>query len=233
VAGSVANITDVEPTISGVFVTEVADGATVEGVAESFTEMLIAENADDETVEFTTREVNGSEVTVIEGTGTDFPIVIEFGVVDDRLLVGVNEGIDNFIGEQTAPLADDATFQATLDALPSEVTSLNYLNIQSVLPLVEDAMALSASSSTLDNDPACAEFDTQEEAQAAYDEDDFENYNLDLDWDGEACEDFFATGATPEATPAGVSSINVLSVGSVTVNDGNSVGTHTIVLIGD
>ena len=27
--------------------------------------------------------------------------------------------------------------------------------------------------------------------QAAYDEDNFENYLLDLDWDGEACEDFF------------------------------------------
>ena len=53
--------------------------------------------------------------------------------------------------------------------------------------------------SSTDADPSCGEYATQADAQAAYDEDQFENYQLDQDFDGEACEDFFGA---PAASPA-------------------------------
>jgi len=230
-AGSVANITDLEPTISAIFVTEVDDAETVTGVVETITNMIASQS--DDTFTITSRDVNDSDVTVVDLSESGTPLVLEFGVVDEGLVIGINEGIDDFVGGQSRPLSDDQTFADTLAELPTEVTSISYLNIQSLLPLVEDAIALSSTSSTLDADPACGEFDTQVEAQAAYDEDDFENFNLDLDYDGEACEDFFSAAASPEAAVPGIGEINILSVGSVTFNDGESVGSSTIILIGE
>jgi len=229
-AGSVANITDLEPTISAVFVTEIDDDETVTGVVETITNLIVSQS--DDTFTLTSRQVNGSDVTVVDMSESGTPLVLEFGVIDEGLVIGVNEGIDDFVSAQSNALADDQTFTDTFAELPTEVTSISYLSVQNLLPLVEDAIALSSSSSTLDADPACGEFDTQADAQAAYDEDDFENFNLDLDYDGEACEDFFS-GATPEAGVPGIGEINILSVGSVTFNDGETVGSSTIILIGE
>jgi len=227
-AGSVANITDLEPTISAVFVTEIDDDETVTGVVETITNLIASQS--DDTFTLTSRQVNGSDVTVVDLSESGTPLVLEFGVIEEGLVIGVNEGIDDFVSAQSNALADDQTFTDTFAELPTEVTSISYLSVQNLLPLVEDAIALSSSSSTLDADPACGEFDTQADAQAAYDEDDFENFSLDLDFDGEACEDFFSA-ATPEAAVAGIGEINILSVGSVTFNDGETVGSSTIILI--
>lgn len=229
-AGSVANITDLEPTISAVFVTEIDDDETVTGVVETITNLIASQS--DDTFTLTSRQVNGSDVTVVDLSESGTPLVLEFGVIEEGLVIGVNEGIDDFVSAQSNALADDQTFTDTFAELPTEVTSISYLSVQNLLPLVEDAIALSSSSSTLDADPACDEFDTQADAQAAYDEDDFENFSLDLDYDGEACEDFFSA-ATPEAAVAGIGEINILSVGSVTFNDGETVGSSTIILIGE
>lgn len=229
-AGSVENITDLEPSSSAIFVTEVEDDETVTSVVSTITNMIASQS--DDTFTLATRDVNGSEVTVVDLSDSGTPLVLEFGVIDEGLVIGVNEGIDDFVGGTSSTLADDPTFNDTFAELPADVTSISYVSIQSLLPLIEDAIALSASSSTLDADPACGDYATQAEAQAAYDEDDFENFNLDLDYDGEACEDFFSA-ATPEAGVSGIGEVNVLSVGSVTFNDGERVGSSTIILIGE
>ncbi len=229
-AGSVENITDLEPSISAIFVTEVDDDETVAGVVSTITNMIASQS--DDTFTLTSRDVNGSDVTVLDLSDTGTPLVLEFGVIDEGLVIGVNEGIDDFVGGTSSPLAEDQTFADTFAELPAEVTSISYVSIQSLLPLIEDAIALSASSSTLDADPACGDYATQTEAQAAYDEDDFANFNLDLDYDGEACEDFFSA-ATPEAAVSGIGEINLLSVGTVTFNDGETMGSSTIILMGE
>lgn len=231
IAGSVANIADPEPVIEGIFVTEVNDRETVESVAATITNLIASQT--EEGLSLSSRQVNGSDVTVLDFSEDGTSFVLEFGVVDNHLLIGVNEGLDSFTSDQTDPLADDPTFLDTLAELPSEFTAVSYLNVQTLLPLIEDGIAMSSGSSVLDNDPACGEFDTQEEAQTAYDEDSFENFSLDLDFDGEACEDFFGIGATPEVASTGIGDINVLSVGFVTFTDGESSGTSTIILIGD
>jgi hypothetical protein len=213
--------------VHGVFVTELDDDAAVADVTATITNMIASQQGSG--VEITSRVVDGSDVTVVTVPDSTPPITLEFGVVNDQLLIGVNEGIDNFLDEQEAPLADSDTFQATLDALPADIVSFSFINVEEVLPIVEDAIA---QSTTLDADPSCADYASQEEAQEAYDENYVDNYMLDSDYDGEACEDFFAP-ATPDAAQSGVSDVNVLSVGTATVNDGESTGSHTIILIGE
>ena len=56
-----------------------------------------------------------------------------------------------------------------------------------------------------DASESCASYATQEEAQAAYDAAEPDTFDLDQDFDGEVCEDFFAasaetTGTTDEAS---------------------------------
>jgi hypothetical protein len=226
---AVAGTTDLA-TASAVFMTEVDDPDVVANVVADITALLASQSGADASLELSTRDVDGTEVTVVEITDSAIPMVIEFGVVDGKLVVGLNGWLDLATTPAEDPLSGDSTFQATLAALPVAYTSLTYINIQSVLPLAELATTSFATSSTEDADPACGEYAFQAEAQAAYDEDDFENYMLDLDWDGEACEDYFAP-ATPVATPVGVAEVNILSLGAVTWIDDGISGTSAIVLI--
>ena len=230
VAGEVGelDLSSAVPDFQAVFVTELDDEAPVSDVARDITNILASQEGEDYTL--SSRTVDGADVTVIEVP--DDLVTIEFGVVDGKLLIGVNEGIDSFLGEQSAPLADDENFASTFDALPADdLTSLQYLNVQAALPIIE-TFATAGSSSTEDADPSCAEYTTQQDAQAAYDEDTYENYLLDLDFDGEACEDFFAAGAA-EASPVAVADLGILSIGSVTTHNGETMTTNTLIHIAD
>jgi hypothetical protein len=53
-----------------------------------------------------------------------------------------------------------------------------------------------------DASESCADYATQDEAQAAYDAAEVGTFDLDQDFDGEVCEDYFAPAAE-EATPEG------------------------------
>ncbi len=232
VAFAAEDIVSIQPMVSGIFASDVEDATAVSDVVSKIT--AIAEAGSDGSVEISSREVDGSSVTTIDASSSGFPIVIEFGVVGDQLLVGINEGIDTFVDGPGESLADNPTFQATLDALPAEFSAISFVNVESLVPLIEDAVTATTPGNMPDADPACEEFATQEDAQAAYDEDNFDNFALDQDFDGTACEDFFAEGeATPEATPAFAETINVQSVGTVLFQEDGASGTSTIILIGD
>lgn len=232
VAFAAEDIVSIQPMVSGIFASDVEDATAVGDVVSKIT--AIAEAGSDGSVEISSREVDGSSVTTIDVSSSGFPIVIEFGVVGDQLLVGINEGIDTFVDGPEESLADNPTFQVTLDALPAEFSAISFVNVESLVPLIEDAVTATTPGNMPDADPACEEFASQEEAQAAYDEDNFDNFALDQDFDGTACEDFFAEGeATPEATPAFAETINVQSVGTVLFQEDGASGTSTIILIGD
>lgn len=232
IAVTAADVLSSEPVINGIFASNVDDTTAVEDVVGKIT--AIAESGAGNDFDVASREVNGSSITTIDVSDAGFPLVIEFGVVDDQFLIGVNEGIDTFVDGPDSSLADNDTFQATLDALPAEFSSISFLNLELIAPIVEEAVIGVTSSNLSDADPACGEFDTQEEAQDAYDKDNFENFALDQDFDGTACEDFFTEDtATPEATPGIAESINVRSIGTVTFQDDGASGTSTIILIGE
>jgi hypothetical protein len=230
-SGTVENLTNEGADISALFVTELEDSTPVESIVADITTLLEQEAGAE--AEFTTRDVNGSEVTVIDlSEGTDLTLVLEFGVIDGQLMIGINQGLEFATLAEDGSLADDEVFQQTFEALPSDINSSSYLNVGSLLPLVDDVIAMSAVSD-LDADPTCGEYATQGEAQAAYDEDPFDNWMLDMNFNDIACEDYFDPPAA-EATPdTGVNEINILSVGTVTFDSDGAIGTSTIILIGE
>lgn len=228
---TVADVTGSSADVDAVFVSETGDATSVADVTDKITAIVSSE--EDDTFEVSSREIAGSSVTIVDLGETGFPIVIEYGVVNDQFMVGINDGIDDFVNGPESPLSESATFTATMEQLPETFTSVAFVNLEQALPLLDLAVSGAMGSDVIDADPACEAYATREEAQAAFDEDQFENFALDQDFDGTACEDHFAA-ATPEASPAPtVSSLNVLSIGSVSFQEGESSGTSVIMLIGE
>ena len=188
--------------VDTVLVTELEDSATVAESAERLVR-LVSSMAGDE-MPVTTREVGDDTLYVIGDPETTGVPAIEFGVVEDYLVLGSGTGVNGFLESVENPLSEDEQFNDVLGLLEGEnYYQVAFVDLTDILPTV---MGLSGSmsegaSGIEDADPACLEFSSQEEAQAAYDEDPFENSNLDQDFDGQACEDLFAA-AEAEATPA-------------------------------
>src|SRR5699024_9743118 len=160
------------------------------------------------------------------------PVTLEYGVVDGQLLVGVNDGIDNYLNGSGSSLADDPVYQQTMDALPQEhIIGIQFLNIEQLIPLVEDVVG-TFSMDMMDADEACGDYATQEEAQAAYDADPEGMWMLDQNHAGVACEDYFTADASPGASPE-AESLNILAAGTVGHVDGDLYRTNSVLLIGD
>jgi hypothetical protein len=227
-----------EPQFDVVFVSGVSNPEEVQDTTERIT-FLVSAGMGEDGGTIDERQVEGGTLTTLtipDGIAPGVPVLLEWGVIDGELLVGVNDGIDNYLEGSATPLADDPIYQQTFEALPStDLVSIQFLNLDRTIPMIEEAVvALESSSSVLDNDESCGEYATQEEAQAAYDEDQFDLWMLDLDYDGEACEDFFAPQASPMASPASLTEdLQILSVGSVSYVDGDMYRTSSIVLIGE
>ena len=235
-----AGVYDLEsgvPTPEFLFVSGTSDAATLNETMAQVTQLATEMNAGD--YEMSSRTVEGGELTVMtfpgETTGL-VPVVLEFGVVNDEMLIGVNGAIDKYLAGDSETLADSANFQAAFAELPSEnLMSMSYMDIEGqVLPLLDYVVVMmDSSSSTLDNHEDCATYATQEEAQAAYDADSSTLWLLDMDYDGEACEDFFGE-ATAQASPELVSEqVNVVSAGSVTWADADAIYSNSVIVIGD
>ena len=235
-----AGVYDLEsgmPNPEFLFVSQTSDPATLTETTATITQMMTEMNEGD--YEVGSRSVQGGELTTMtmseESTG-GLPVVLEFGVVDSEMVIGVNGAIDKYIAGDAPMLADDANFQATFANLPSEnVMSVGYINIEGqVMPLLDMMVGMMGSSmSTLDNHEDCAMYATQQEAQTAYDADPGNLWLLDMDYDGEACEDFFAE-TTPMASPEPIANqVNIPSAGMVTWSDGEAIYTNAILVIGD
>jgi hypothetical protein len=227
-----------EPQFEIVFVSGTSNPEEVQDTTERIA-FLVSAGMGEDGGTLDEREVEGGTITTVtipDGVAPGVPVLLEWGVIDGEFLVGVNDGIDTYLDGSAAPLADDPIYQQTLEALPStDLVSIQFLNLDRTIPMIEEAVvALESSSSVLDNDEACADYATQEEAQAAYDEDQFDLWMLDLDYDGEACEDFFAPQSSPMASPESMTEdLQILSVGSVSYMDGDLYRTSSIILIGE
>lgn len=235
VAGSIGEFDGQNiPDFSVQVLTEITDPAGPGEAAAALTEQI--EAAGDPDTSVSTRDVNGNEVTVVEIVSDEISITLEYGVVGDHFAIGINAPLEFASTPASPSLADDSVFVQTFDALPQDnITSVSYTNLGLVVPLIQDVIAATSTmsgGSELDADPECGAYATQEEAQEAYDEDSFALWNLDLDFDGEACEDYFApaSAATPE--PVEDVTINLISTGTVTWNDGSAIGSSTVILIG-
>ncbi len=240
IAGNVDQIFSDTPNVDVVFVSEVDDETAVADTTDQIS-FVVQAAIDQESATIEDRDVNGTPVTtvtVIDGIAPGQPLIIEWAVVDGEFLLGVNNGIESYLNGSGEVLADTPLYQQTMDALPqgeANMVGSLFINLERTIPMIEEAAtAMDSSMSVLDNDEACGDYATQEEAQAAYEADEFGLWNLDLDYDGQACEDYFSDSASPAASPASMSEdLSILSIGSVSYTDGDVYHNNSILLIGD
>ncbi len=61
-----------------------------------------------------TREVGDDTVFVVEDPETEEALALEFGAVDDQLLVGLGNGIDQYVAGPDESLADDERYRRAM-----------------------------------------------------------------------------------------------------------------------
>ena len=66
------------------------------------------------------RDVDGNTIYVVSDPKMPAGPSLEFGVVNDQVVVGTGGGIEDLVTEPSASLADDPQYQAVMDFLPSE-----------------------------------------------------------------------------------------------------------------
>jgi hypothetical protein len=225
-----------DPTQIGMILTsDVKDPAKLSDALSKLS--LVIQAASTGTANVTTETVNNSNVSVVTiGSDSTSPsLTIDYGVVDGKFLLGTNDSIKTYLGGFSDSLADSPEFKAGLAALPAEYDGIYFVNLQEALALGSSAMSSLGSSggSLLDNSESCGNYTTQAKAQAAYDADSVTNYDLDLNFNGKACEDYFAP-ATPkaEASPEATSQYSVLkSFTTVSYKKDGLAYTSSILLI--
>jgi hypothetical protein len=193
--------------VSGLFASGVEDPQTVSNALMQLS--FLIQGASGAETPLTTREVGGGEVYVID-LGDEAGSTLEFGVVDDNLVIGKGDAVDRFGESPADSLAENTQFQSVMDTLPAEYNGLTYIDLAQAIPLMQTAaqesedLGIGGTDEITDASESCANYATQEEAQAAYDAAESGTFDLDQDFDGEVCEDFFnsaegAASATDEA----------------------------------
>ncbi len=182
--------------VSGLFASHVADSETVSNALMQLSFMI--QGASGAESPLTTRQVGDGQVYVIE-LEDEADSTLEFGVVGDQLVIGSSDAVDRLGGEAGSSLAENTQFQAVMDTLPVEGNGSFYIDLAQAIPLMEaaseeaDDFDMGGFAEIEDSSESCASYAKQEEAQAAYDAAEPDTFDLDQDFDGEVCEDFFAT----------------------------------------
>ena len=121
-------------------------------------------------------------------------------------MIGKGDAVDRFGEAPEDSLAENTQFQAVMDTLPVEYNGLSYVDLAQAIPLAEAAsqesegLGIGGTDEMSDASESCGNYESQEEAQAAYDAAESGTFDLDQDFDGEVCEDYFDTGDTASGT---------------------------------
>jgi hypothetical protein len=184
----------------------------------------------------TTRVIGQDQLNVltINDDSTPTPIVIEYGVVNGQFVISYNGAIDELVTDGGDSLAQNATYRAALAALPTEYSGQFYVDLTQVVPLVQQAStAMATGLEFADASEKCAEYSTQDAAQETFDADPSLNWELDQDFDGQACEDYFTQDDLAAATPVAMSDQYdaLTAIASVTYQRDDMLGFSAILLI--
>ena len=181
----------------------------------------------DSEADVSVRQQNGDTVYVVSDPETAEAPSLEFGVVGDQAVVGTQGGIEALGTEPTSSLAGDAQYQDVMSSLPSEFYQVTYVDTGQVIETLSGMFGAMNGSQAIDADLACTDYADQESAQTAYDADQVDNANLDLDFDGQACEDAFGAGAGGAAG----SHANIRALAAVSYQQGDAAGSSVILYI--
>lgn len=222
---------------NGVFASGLDDEETVANSLTRLARLIdtAVSGSDIADIDVTTRQLDGDRVYVLQDPENPEIFSAEFGVVGEEVLAGIGSGINDYVTRPASPLADDPRYLAVMESLPADNYQAAYINIGQIVSFLEMTGVVEggAAAATTDADPACADYATQASAQEAYDADPFEEAALDQDFDGNACEDFFAD-ATPTAGVAGgsLSAIEAFAAVNYRTDDPGVVGSSAILFIG-
>jgi hypothetical protein len=181
---------------SGVFASQVSDPDTVSNTLMQLS-FLIQGAMGGESALATRAVGEGSVYSMDLGDGMAF----EFGVVGDMFVLGTGDAVERFAGTDTASLSGDTLYQDVMGTLPEDTNSIFFIDLEQAIPLAEtasessDDFGFDTGVGFEDASDACADYATQEEAQTAYDAGEPNTFDLDQDFDGEVCEDYFAPAA--------------------------------------
>lgn len=225
--------------LDGIVALDLDDEALVaSSVGQIARRIASAGQADGEPViELTTRQVDAEPLFVVQPTEALGGLRAEFGVIGDELLIGLGGGVDAYLKGPADSLADEPLYRTAIDALPEETSSVSFVNVGQLIGLLSlfDLIETGGDETNIDADPACGAIESQAAAQDAFDDDPLANYDLDQDFDGEACEDFFGGGTAVASPVAGGDLLALQALASVTYRSAeeNVSGTSSILLVVD
>ena len=106
-------------------------------LAETTRKIAAAIDRSDPSVDIAVRTVGEEMVYVATATDAEGLPGLEFGVVADRAVIGVGDGIEQLATPPADSLADDAQYQTVLGLLPGEFYQVGYVDIgQAIDPLM-------------------------------------------------------------------------------------------------
>jgi hypothetical protein len=202
-------------------------GQLIQAVAQGSAQMSVVTIGD--------TDVNQIVVPVENLDG--MPITVQYGVIEDEFTLSTGDAVVEYALGVSDPLSANPDFQEALSLLPAEYDGLFYLGTASLIeagqPIVS-GVGSDLDSGLGDASDRCADFVAQEDAQAAYDEDSVANFDLDLDFDGVACDDYFDVASTGTASAELDVQVNVGSFAAVSYKqDGMSFTSGILVVPGE
>ncbi|MGE3798666.1 MAG: hypothetical protein AB7G88_12610, partial [Thermomicrobiales bacterium] len=191
-------------------------------------------------------EATVNQVT-IESDGST--IDVQYGVMGDQLVVGVGSSIVEYVLGTPDVLSANPLYVEALSNLPEAETGIFYLNTPEVVELGTMVASLfmvdtfdesfGSVSVSVDDDTGvvdagerCGDYLDREAAQSAYDADPITNFDLDFDFDGVACDDFFDEEPAGSASSSvAIISLNVGAIAAVSYVDGTVERTSGILIV--
>lgn len=194
--------------VSGLFASKTENPETVANALMQISYLIQGAGGSESLL--STREVAGGQVYVLN-LGDEAGGSLEFGVVGDQFVLGSGDAIDRLESANGPSLVNNPRFTKVMSELPAEYNGIAYVDMTQAIPLLEAASeeaddfgGMMGSSDMTDASESCANYATQEEAQAAYDAGEPDTFDLDQNFNGIACEGYFAADeSTPMALGAG------------------------------
>ncbi|MEZ4665101.1 MAG: DUF3352 domain-containing protein [Thermomicrobiales bacterium] len=88
----------------------------------------------------TSASIDGQTVNNVALDLDGVSATIQYGVVDDQLMIGLGDGIETVAVEPAAPLSASADYQAALAELPASYDSVTYVDVQAIADQLAPAL---------------------------------------------------------------------------------------------
>lgn len=110
-----------------------SDPATLADTMEKVSDLITREGGED--VSLTSRDMDGDTVYSIGDPNDENSPTVDFGVVGNQAVAGIGTGLDQLSATPAEALADDPQYQEIMGTLPTEYSSVFYVDARPVTQL--------------------------------------------------------------------------------------------------